>query len=855
MRPVRVVARGLTTLDLDLDLTACPPGLVAVVGPNGAGKSTLLDLLGPAPLHLALATKPGPLKDYCRGNATLDVTIDYAGHTYRHLVQVEPDALGGRGRTRAWLYQDGVPLGDGGTDGGVTAYEQAVARVYPTRDVFYASAFSAQDKRGNFFALTVPERKDLFGRLLGLGELQRLTESAGTKRKMLDAKLWEVDAKLTATLDATAKLDSLTEELHLAKAARTEAQARLEEATARMATCAESLNQARIEHAAAANRRAVALDRIADIDRVIAQLHSEEGAIADDIAIQDRVIAKRASILDDLRTAEGAARTLEQLGRELESLAARETDIRTRHADATRTAQRLLAEHDRLFRMLLDPVAPEDMDALPELRRRLGALDVGYLRQQLTQAELALDDVKLREVVTGTRAEAAVAALEAARAQARTLGGVPCGGRRVLDDAGARIDCGTCQFLVDAGAAASSLDGLAGGRDKAARERSEAWVALGEAQHIAAQARSAYTEAEDLQRRVDRLTTVEADVRLHQERKRTLDGVRSDLDDARRRRDEASRQQDEATTERARLGEQQAYYTPIARMLPEAKAALSTLDRAEASRPLLQQSLDTTRTRMTTLQQDRAAVIVPPLDSDLQRAVDATSAAHAAATADWRQARDLVGRLQEDVGRLQGKLDVLESSTQLHGALTETRAELALERAGLVLVEQAFGRDGIQALEIDAAGPEVSTIANELLAACFGPRFSLSLRTVTEAKGGRVQREVFDVLVLDGERAGPARPFPSYSGGEQACLDVCLRLALAVFNARRHGSQFDTLFLDELDGALDEDRAARYPSILRRALDLGGFTRAIFVSHRASVTAQADATILLRDGRATLDVA
>jgi len=41
----------------------------------------------------------------------------------------------------------------------------------------------------------------------------------------------------------------------------------------------------------------------------------------------------------------------------------------------------------------------------------------------------------------------------------------------------------------------------------------------------------------------------------------------------------------------------------------------------------------------------------------------------------------------------------------------------------------AFGRDGIQALEIDAAGPELSTLTNDLLTSCFGERFEIRFVT------------------------------------------------------------------------------------------------------------------------------
>jgi exonuclease SbcC len=248
-----------------------------------------------------------------------------------------------------------------------------------------------------------------------------------------------------------------------------------------------------------------------------------------------------------------------------------------------------------------------------------------------------------------------------------------------------------------------------------------------------------------------------------------------------------------------------------------------------------------------------AALHIPPDPEAAKATANSTAITERCAREEEITVRRRLTQQREYVARLQGALDTLGGVEDQTTTLAARRERLASERSGWVLVEQAFGRDGLQALEIDAAGPEVSSITNELLLAVFGPRFTLSLRTVTEAKGGRVQREVFDVLVLDGESGG-SRTYAALSGGQQVLIDVSLRLALCIFNARRNAHMFDSLFCDEIDGALDETLSARFPAMLRRAMALGGFSRIYFVSHKPAVSAQADALIEVANGRASIVV-
>ena len=74
-------------------------------------------------------------------------------------------------------------------------------------------------------------------------------------------------------------------------------------------------------------------------------------------------------------------------------------------------------------------------------------------------------------------------------------------------------------------------------------------------------------------------------------------------------------------------------------------------------------------------------------------------------------------------------------------------------------------------------------------------------------------------------------------------------LALSIFNSRKSGIRWETLFRDETAGALDPENAQRYVSMLRRALSLGGYRQVIYVAHLPAVWEAADVQLHVEDGR------
>jgi exonuclease SbcC len=202
------------------------------------------------------------------------------------------------------------------------------------------------------------------------------------------------------------------------------------------------------------------------------------------------------------------------------------------------------------------------------------------------------------------------------------------------------------------------------------------------------------------------------------------------------------------------------------------------------------------------------------------------------------------------VERCKGALAQLGDPAGDVARLSRREKEIAEAAADWTLLEKAMGRDGIQALEIDAAGPGVTSLANELLASCYGNRFSLAIETTGLKKDGGL-KEVFDVRILDAQNGRDAK---QGSGGEMVILDEALRLALAIYQTQQSGYELRTLWRDETAGALSPENADRYVQMLRRARELGGFEQVLFIAHSPDVWQQADSRLFVEAGTVTPDM-
>jgi len=172
----------------------------------------------------------------------------------------------------------------------------------------------------------------------------------------------------------------------------------------------------------------------------------------------------------------------------------------------------------------------------------------------------------------------------------------------------------------------------------------------------------------------------------------------------------------------------------------------------------------------------------------------------------------------------------------------DTRVRRIEDQVGVwLLFAKCMSNDGLIALSIDDAGPALSGLANDLLLACYGPRFTVSLKTLVETAKGEA-REGFDIVVHDAE-SGEGKSVTQMSAGERVWINESLTRAIALYLTQNSGRHYETLFSDEADGPLDPERKRMFMAMKREVLRIGGYRQEFFVSQTPELAAMADVII------------
>lgn len=182
------------------------------------------------------------------------------------------------------------------------------------------------------------------------------------------------------------------------------------------------------------------------------------------------------------------------------------------------------------------------------------------------------------------------------------------------------------------------------------------------------------------------------------------------------------------------------------------------------------------------------------------------------------------------VGAAQQRLDVLTDVRARQQDLRDKRASQTQQVQRLKLLEQACGRDGVQALLIEQALPEIEEHANELLDRLTDGVMRVSFETQRQLKSRDAVAETLDIRISD--NAGE-RPYDNYSGGEQFRVNFAIRLALSQLLARRAGARLQTLVIDEGFGSQDPQGRQRLVEAINNIQD--DFRRILVITHVAEL--------------------
>jgi exonuclease SbcC len=189
------------------------------------------------------------------------------------------------------------------------------------------------------------------------------------------------------------------------------------------------------------------------------------------------------------------------------------------------------------------------------------------------------------------------------------------------------------------------------------------------------------------------------------------------------------------------------------------------------------------------------------------------------------QLRDQERQAHYRVGAAEQKLHTLEQLRDRREKLHEDRAQSAEEYGIYEELRLAFSKDGIPAMLIDAAIPEIENEANDILARMTDGRMHIRFETQREKVTGGT-KETLDIRIAD--ELG-TRDYDTFSGGEAFRVNFAIRLALSRLLARRAGAQLRTLILDEGFGTQDAQGRERLVQAINAIKD--DFALILVITH------------------------
>jgi len=229
-------------------------------------------------------------------------------------------------------------------------------------------------------------------------------------------------------------------------------------------------------------------------------------------------------------------------------------------------------------------------------------------------------------------------------------------------------------------------------------------------------------------------------------------------------------------------------------------------------------------------------------------------------TPDTRSAEDALNEckehekvLERKVGAAQQKVTVLEKQKQRKEELENKRQEISQRVKQYRQLEAAFGKDGVPALLIEQALPNIEAKANQILDKLSGGGMSIQFLTLREYKDTKREdlRETLEIQIRD--QSG-FRDYELYSGGESFRINFAIRLALSHVLAQRAGAKLQTLVVDEGFGSQDAVGRQRLIEAINMVQD--DFEKILVITHVEQIK-EAFATQLLvektpRGSRVTL---
>lgn len=801
---------------VELDLTRLD--LTCIAGPNGAGKSSLLDAITWS-LFGQARKKDDSLINAQSQSAQVILTFAYENNVYRvmrskqrdktttlefHIMQHTPrdgNLSGEDFNLEELAYQKWKPLTERSLRETESRIEEILRMNY---DTFVNASFFLQGKADQFTQQRPADRKRILSSILGLEIWEEYRQRALDARRqveaemdILDGRLQEILAELSEEVDRIKRLDELRSQLQSLTNQRLTQQAALE--TIRQSQAVLKEQQRLVENLS--HQVKTGEDRCAGLQIRLSARREEQGSYHE--------LVERAT---EIRQGYSNYKDLQKQLADMEQVA-----IRFREQEKQREAPRIeiQAEQARL---------EQERQTLTVRQAQLQLVreEVQYLEEsiQKTRAALSLLEEKLQE------RENILEKLETARQKRQELLAVNAQLKNEMKLLKDRLDkmesvsgaeCPLCGQKINQNE-----------QKKLVASLSMQGTSLGDQHRENARQ---IQELESLIREFDELLNslkkTEEDVRrLSQDEVRfytrleTLQVAKKEWETVSQPRlaeiEASLAKQDFAPQAQARLVEidaqlqQIGYDAPrhddLRRQVAEQQSIEADYQKLENAQAVLTQLQRELSDLQDQLDQERAAF--DRLRQEYEQAAQALANLQENAP-DVDRAEDDLRRLQEqenrvllEVGHAQQRVDILEEQRHRRKKFEAQREAFAVQARQYKQLERAFGKDGVPALLIEQALPEIENKANEILSRLSDG--SMSVRFVTQAaykdKKRDDLRETLEIQISDGNGQ---RDYEMFSGGEAFRVNFAIRLALSEILTQRAGARLQTLVVDEGFGSQD----------------------------------------------------
>ncbi|MFN8401289.1 MAG: SMC family ATPase [Anaerolineales bacterium] len=164
--------------------------------------------------------------------------------------------------------------------------------------------------------------------------------------------------------------------------------------------------------------------------------------------------------------------------------------------------------------------------------------------------------------------------------------------------------------------------------------------------------------------------------------------------------------------------------------------------------------------------------------------------------------REDENRVRDEAGAARQRVDVLATLRSRRAEYERQREEISQNIVRHKSLERAFGKDGVPALLIEQALPQIQQKANDILERLSDGTMTIQFVTQAEYRDKKRDdlKETLDIHISD---SSGMRDYEMYSGGEAFRVNFAIRLALSEILAQRKGARLQTLVIDEGFGSQD----------------------------------------------------